>query len=575
MERMSRDSAWVIALLLATTGCGDDDGSSASTGGSGGAGGDASGGAGGDGWEGCPAGSVSSVDDTCQPAGVPEDGCGEGFEHQPEGSCLPILPDGACTGFTVALPGEAACREIAPCGAGPYGDIPDEATTHYVDGSYLNVDSDGSVDKPWITITSAIQNAPDGAIVAIAAGSYDEDIILYEKRLRFWGRCPELTKIVGSNAPLYGSVFIEVDADGTELRDLTIESSLSGVIVTGSSDVLLDRVVIRNTADFGLVVSDQLGDASVRLERSLLEATTGAAIITEGGQLSMDRSVVRFTQPFPDQTAGVGLDAQPGSMGGQPSVVSVTGSLLEQNRAVAAFAQGSDLTIVDSVIRDTLPMLADLSSGDGIVVTDDPFTSAPSTLYVSGSYIAHNYESGILVNGADTVIHGTTIVDTRPTEDEGIAGAGIALQPDLALSTATAATVSRSFIKDSASFGIVVAGVDATLSGVVVRSTAGRPKDDGFGDGILVSSSGLPASAVIDGVVVHDSQRAGIATFGAAVDLSGTLLECNAVPINAEDFDGATVSLRDHGGNVCSCDGTDQSCAAQSANLAPPEAVAQ
>ena len=39
--------------------------------------------------------------------------------------------------------------------------------------------------------------APDDAVIAIAAGDYAEQIVFGVKRLRLWGRCPELVSISG------------------------------------------------------------------------------------------------------------------------------------------------------------------------------------------------------------------------------------------------------------------------------------------------------------------------------------------------------------------------------------------
>src|SRR5262245_6837724 len=83
----------------------------------------------------CPPGEQLR-DGACIPAGILVDGCSDGFVHDGDRGCDPILPDTDCADGLMAVPGETACREIAPCGSGVWGDIPVDASTEYVDASY-------------------------------------------------------------------------------------------------------------------------------------------------------------------------------------------------------------------------------------------------------------------------------------------------------------------------------------------------------------------------------------------------------------------------------------------------------
>src|SRR5262249_50549847 len=74
-------------------------------------------------------------DGSCQPAGVPPDACGDGFEAA-DGGCSAILPPDPCGPGLVALPGDMQCHEIAPCGDGTWGDIPIDGATQFVDASF-------------------------------------------------------------------------------------------------------------------------------------------------------------------------------------------------------------------------------------------------------------------------------------------------------------------------------------------------------------------------------------------------------------------------------------------------------
>ena len=136
-------------------------------------------------------------DGTCIRPGVPADGCAEGFVHDGEYGCDPILPEQPCAPGLMAVPGESACRTVLPCGAGRWGDIPIDAGTIYVDASYSGLDSDGSEARPWTTVSEAVMAAPPGALVAIAAGTYDESVAILGKPVRLFGVCPEKVTISG------------------------------------------------------------------------------------------------------------------------------------------------------------------------------------------------------------------------------------------------------------------------------------------------------------------------------------------------------------------------------------------
>src|SRR5579859_5699714 len=145
---------------------------------------------------GCRPGELQASDGHCEPAGIPPDRCGKGFEPDGNRGCVADLPGAACPSGTMAVPGETMCREVAPCGAGAWGDIPVESNTQFVDASFTGT-SDGSMKAPWRTIQQGIDAAASGAIVALAAGSYAENVTFRGalgsgKPVRLWGKCPSM-----------------------------------------------------------------------------------------------------------------------------------------------------------------------------------------------------------------------------------------------------------------------------------------------------------------------------------------------------------------------------------------------
>src|SRR5262249_42972986 len=148
----------------------------------------ASAGGGGGSSAGCAPGEMALEDGTCRAAGlppdtpkpgptaeptagIPPDGCAEGFAYDGDARCLPILPNAPCPDGMYAVPGETSCHAVGTCGAAPWGDAPVGATTQYVDAAFVGL-SDGSALSPWKTIQDAADAAAPGALIAIAAGTY-------------------------------------------------------------------------------------------------------------------------------------------------------------------------------------------------------------------------------------------------------------------------------------------------------------------------------------------------------------------------------------------------------------------
>jgi hypothetical protein len=295
-------------------------------------------------------------DGSCIRPGIPPDGCFEGFVHDGEYGCEPILPPEPCPPGLMAVPGETECRPVMPCGEGTWGDIPTDAATQHVDGSFAGGSSDGSAAAPWTTIGEAVAAAAPGALVAVASGSYLEDVMISGKPVRLWGRCPEMVELVGTGAELW-AVDIRTGASGTEVGGMAIRGDAAGLGLSGSEDVTFDRVWVHETALRGITVQGDLG----------------------------------------------------------PTSVSVVGSLVEQSHEVGLFVAGSDALVEGTVVRDTLPCLLDGFFGDGIAVFSD---QAPASATITGAFIADSARAGLSNFGAFVSL-GSTRIQCAGYELEG------------------------------------------------------------------------------------------------------------------------------------------------------------
>jgi hypothetical protein len=458
----------------------------------------------------CPPGALLK-DGGCVAAGVPPDGCGEGFVHDGDAGCVPVLPSEPCPPGLMAVPGDRACREVAPCGSAPWGNIPVEGSTQYVDQSYAGGGSDGSAAKPWTTISEGVTAAVPDAIVAIAAGSYAEVVLVDSKRVRLWGRCPALVET---------SVVQIAGADGSVVRGVAISGDQVSLIV-GNGSVSAEELWIHDTATMGVGVFNDFGAAALELRGSLIEHTQEVAVYAAGTTLAVDASVVRDTDVNARGIYGRGINGA--SLGGMPSTFTVTGSLLERNHDVGVFVSGSTAVIEASVIRDTLP--DGNGFGRAVGTKPDTDTGMPSSLTLRTSVVQRNREEALTISGTDALVEATVVSDT---ELDALGETGRAISVELSDSTGTASTLvlRSSLIAKNREAGVVVFGADAHIEGVVVRDTL--PNASGrYGRGISIESdaeTALAGSGTIVGSIVERNTDIGVFVNGGHADVEATIV---------------------------------------------------
>lgn len=473
---------------------------------------------------GCAAGEVgveggSNGGGSCRPAGIPHELCGTGFEPDGANGCTPILPPGPCPKAQMAVPGETMCREVAPCGMGTWGDVPVEADTEYVDASYSGGSSDGTVGKPWTTIQVGIDAAAPGAIVAVAAGKYGEDVLIQGHAVRLWGRCPAMVDIVGTGAEL-AAVSVETGAAGSEVRDLALTGATDGLLLSGSEDVVVDRVWIHETSNRGINVQGTLGPTRIAVMRSLVEAATDQGIFIAGSDAALEATVVRDTRPRANQTFGGGI-AVLADMGRRGSVT-IRSSVAEQNRTHGVLVAGSDATIESTVVRGTQPQASDQASGRGIGIQGDAGQSARVT--IRSSVVDQNCDVGVYISGSEATIESTVVRGTRPQASDQRFGWGIGVQESDACQCATL-TLRSSVVDQNHEIGVVVGGADATIESTVVRRTQPRAFDQGFGRGIQIQGRmGRRASVAVRSSVVDENRESGVVVSGSDATIESTVV---------------------------------------------------
>jgi hypothetical protein len=574
--------------------------------------------------------SEASLGDACEPPGVPESACGNGFVADGARGCTALLPARPCAGGLVALPGEEACREIAPCGDAPWGEAPLGPETTFVDGAFAGV-PDGSSDAPWPTIQQGIDAAEDGGVVAIAAGTYTEDTEIVDKRITLWGRCPSMVALQTAGTKPGCLAVVYAGASGTVVRGLSIRGDAGGSAVSGAEDVLLRDMRFHDLQQTALFASDELGTTALSLDnvhfdhvrefgvqvrgvrldidgasfrdveataageygrainiedrpssgrrseatiaRVVVERATEVGIFVAGSDALIEHVLVRETRPrASDGSNGRGIGLEDNTDSGERAHAEVRASVLERNHDVGLFAAGADLLVDAVVVRDTLPRQVDSQSGRGIDLEAATDTGQRVFATITRSLIERSRELGVYVNGSEVTLESVLVRETLEQTSNLVAGRGLNVQ-DSAAGERSSLVMRWSLVDLSRDIGLFVANSDVLVESSLVRSTAPQPADGLYGDGVAVWASGAPASFTGVGLRVEGSGRAGVSSFGGGVALERCQLECNQIALSAQDLGTSPATFEDRGGNDCGCAGTQSPCVAENAALQPPQPI--
>lgn len=517
----------------------------------------------------CPAGALVTSDG-CVAAGVPASACGEGFASDGQGGCVAVAPAG-CGPGTMTVLGETACLPMAGCGAAPWGDIPVDDTTAYVDQGYVGNDSDGSAERPWTTIQAAVDSAAAASLVAIAAGQYVENVLVLGKAVRLWGRCPSLVEVVPAPA-MGGAVFIETNA-GSEVHNLSITGGNpdGGLLISAATELLIDGVWIHDLPGRAINVQATLGPTSLSIRNSLVErsemgmflagatvdlrdvevrdtspnegivvrtyqgipshVTIDGAVLARNARtglrissstVSVNRALISDTVAAVDGPPGsetaAGLGAFEESETNMPTTVTATSCVFERNTGTGVFLGGVAATLEAITIRDTKPMV-DRLGANALVVTRDYLegqSSEHASLTLRGAALVDNYGVGALF-AVDGEVERLLVRGTR--SEEGSSAGAVGVAAGVAEGGVTLA-LRGSDISANEGLGLLLDGCTATVESTHVHDQLPGPTLRG--DGIVVQrgfANLLASTVTLDRVVIADNHRVGITVLSSAATL--------------------------------------------------------
>jgi hypothetical protein len=280
-------------------------------------------------------------------------------------------------------------------------------------------------------------------------------------------------------------------------RDAALRATDPGSVMS-LADVVVRETVARDSDQlFGVGIYVRDG-AELTAERVLVEDNREAGIFARGSgtRVELTDAFVRRTRSRQsDGGLGEGLTV----IGGASASV-LRGVFAEnQDTGVLGLGAGSELTLTDVVVRDTLGRGSDGGQGDGLIVLEGAAATVERGLF------AENHHGGVsaYTAGAALVLRDVVVRDTRATASDQSVGIGIGAGETAQVD------VKRTLVQGNRSVGIYVAeaGTRFTLSDGIVRETAIEEKSGLYGYGIQIRGG---ADATLDRAFLRTNAGVGV-----------------------------------------------------------------
>ncbi len=245
----------------------------------------------------------------------------------------------------------------------------------------------------------------------------------------------------------------------------------------------------------GILAADQ---ATLLGQGLTVSDNTAVGVVAKdpGTTLRLEDSEVRATQPDPSGARGFGAQAYDGAS------LTLEGCELIENHSAGVFGydEGTTLTLIDTVVRDTQPQASGLL-GHGIEA------QGGASLVIEGGEISGNTGAGVLLQDAGTTatIGDLSILGTLPTTD-GI-GAGVDVYAGASAALTTCA------IDNNTAAGVHAHG-EGSFAHLVDSEILGTQQSAalGFGVGVLLNAG---AQATLEHCRIEDSAATGLTALGA------------------------------------------------------------
>jgi hypothetical protein len=229
----------------------------------------------------------------------------------------------SCPAGEAPFPGEGCAPVGDACPTGEFRDDLPATNVVYVRAGATG--GDGTRAAPFGSIAAARDAAAGGATIALAKGTFREDVYLRDgESFDLVGACPEET-LLEPPTPNLGFATVEVSNGALGLANLTVTGPRPGVRIEGAA-------------------------ASATLRSVIVEDTQVVAVSAySGGRIDAERLVVRRTAQHPDGDAGRAVNLEDGG------TVAIAKGVLEDSfdTGLAALSAADEVTLEDVLIRRT------------------------------------------------------------------------------------------------------------------------------------------------------------------------------------------------------------------------------
>ena len=216
------------------------------------------------------------------------------------------------------------------------------------------------------------------------------------------------------------------------LRDSLIEANhFAGIFVLGAR-VVIERVVSRKnvpeadgTGGAGLQMGTWKTEPAspVEVRASIFEDNSFANVAVADVAATIEGSVLRRSVAEPSGKEAPGLGVYDDAKNAGIADVTLTSSLVEENRGVGVYVLGGKATIEKSVIRAQKTRAKDDLGGDGVTA------ARKADVTIRDSLFAENHHAGILLSASSGTIERCVVRDTAAHGD-GAFGVGVAFTVD-------------------------------------------------------------------------------------------------------------------------------------------------
>lgn len=407
------------------------------------------------------------------------------------------------------------------CGVGAWGGLAVGDTTVYVDAA-AGDGGDGTESAPFPSILAGADLAGErgGGLVAIAAGTYTENLVLGRTHdgVHLAGRCAELVTVDGSTLEDTPALYV-----GSEARRAEVE--VSGLTFTGG------------------YVGLWADHASLSAHDVTVTANVAVGVYAQAGAVvSLVNAVISETSPIRGQY-GRGIDVEDGAE------VTAASCTVADNSEVGVYANGAgtEVDLEDCTITRTRPR-SDGTAGNALQAADGALLTAERSTFTA------NHEIAVRVDGQGSVVN---LVESRVevTEASGDGSGGRGAQvTDGGRLTATGSTFSGNQEVGVAAIeaGSVVELVDSVVSGTVANDRG----EYGFGVVIERGATGTLTRTLVDG---NTQVAVNVIGAGSALEVDGSTVTDTRVDADGahghgiEVSDGAALVMR--ASTVAGCSG--------------------